>query len=145
MLAMQISIPFRHCKTCRLLLGLLVIPAMIRAQPTPTGGRIFLPESIRPVATAGAASPSAPTLTRTTLTAAEAVTPMHVETVLKMRHFAELQRRVASGETLSRGEMASRYLPLESDYKTVAHRVRAGRAWRGQRRVLPVAGYPLFS
>ena len=97
---------------------LLAVPSLLRAQPS-FSTRVARPDSFRPVAPVGTAAAPA-TLARTTLTSAEAATPLHVELALKMRNFAELERRVAAGETISRADMAARYLPTESDYQAVA-------------------------
>ena len=96
-------------------------PVFLPAQSVSGTQRVWMTESIRPVAPMGAASEAVPAaVSRTTLTDTEAATPLHVETVLRMRHFAELESRVAAGEIISREEMASRYLPSESDYQAVA-------------------------
>ena len=100
---------------------LLADPAILRAQQRSAINRVKRTESVRPVSLPGEGLASAPAeLTRSTLTATEAAAPLHVDMVLKIRHFAELQRRVVAGETISRVEMAERYLPMESDYRTVA-------------------------
>ena len=100
---------------------LLAAPALLRAQ-SPLADRVARPESIRPVAPVGTAATAAvpATLARTALTDAEATAPLHVELALKMRNFAELERRVTAGETISRAEMAARFLPTEDDYQAVA-------------------------
>ena len=109
-------------KALSLFLCLLVGPWALQAQTSFRTDRVLLPSSVRPVAPIGtAATTTVPaTLARPTLTADEAVAPLHISMVLKMRNFAELQRRVAAGETISRAEMADRFLPLESDYQAVA-------------------------
>lgn len=98
---------------------LSLVPGALRAAGS---GRVPLPGSVRAVAPVGtAATASVPAATvRPTLTSEEAATPLQVETVLKMRNFAELQSRVTRGETISRAEMAARYLPTASDYQAVA-------------------------
>ena len=57
---------------------------------------------------------------RDTLTDAEASTPMEIQLPLRMRNSAELERRVAAGETISREEMAARFLPEAKDWQAVA-------------------------
>ena len=111
------------CRCLPLLSALLLaMPCPLRAQSSPSFARVSRPDSFRPVAPVGTAATTAvpATVARPLLTDAEAATPLHVEVALKLRNFAELERRVAAGETISRAEMASRYLPLASDYQAVA-------------------------
>ena len=80
-----------------------------------------LPSSFRPVVPAGKASAATRAETvRDTLTAEEASAPMEVQLPLRLRHAVELERRVSAGETISRQEMAARFLPEASDYQVVA-------------------------
>ena len=100
---------------------LFVNPAILHAGQTANADRVMRPESIRPVAPMGVSSAAVPAaLSRTALSAAEFSAPLRVEAVLKLRHFAELQRRVSAGETIPRAEMSARYLPTEADYQAVA-------------------------
>ena len=71
-------------------------------------------ESIRELA----ATPRA-VLVRGTLTAAEADAVMDFEVVLKMRNFAELQKRVSTHERIDRAEMARNFHPAAADYQAV--------------------------
>ena len=114
--------PSRRAKALPFLLCLLIGPWGLHAQTATRTTRALLPASVRPVASMGTAATAAvpATLARTTLTTDEAAAPLRVSMILKMRNFAELQSRVAAGETISRAEMAARYLPLESDYQAVA-------------------------
>jgi len=69
---------------------------------------------------AGTANPHRAYISRRTLTSAENGAPMLFEVALKMRNMAELQRRVAQGEHVSKQELAAKYEPLPSDEQAVA-------------------------
>ncbi len=99
---------------------LLVRPPVAYGQGGNRPDRVGLPRSIRPVGPVGAASSVPASLVRPTLSAVEAATPLRVDLVLHMRNFEELERRASAGETISRAEMAERFLPLESDHRAVA-------------------------
>ena len=113
---------FRRFATC---LVLTVCAASLRAQtglsPAAGAGRVRLNTSFRAVTPLGAAPQAATATTvRDTLTDAEAGATMEVQLPLRMRNSAELERRVAAGEIISREEMAARFLPEEKDYQAVA-------------------------
>ncbi len=57
---------------------------------------------------------------RSALTPAELSATMSFSVTLRMRDFAGLQARVASGQLVPRSEMEARYLPLLADYDRVA-------------------------
>ena len=103
--------------------GLSAGSSTVHAQQAaiPGKNRVALSANFRPVAAAGKGSKAAPAeVSRDTLTPAEAAEPIRVEIVLKNRHFAELERRVAAGEVISRQEMAARFLPDEAAYRNVS-------------------------
>ncbi|MGH7996281.1 MAG: S53 family peptidase, partial [Opitutaceae bacterium] len=52
---------------------------------------------------------------RAALTAGESAASMSFEVALRMRDFADLQERLARGETIPAAEMRSKYFPLASD------------------------------
>ena len=93
-----------------------------RAQTVASGpGRVRMADSFRAVAPAGdAATATRAETVRETLTAEEAAAPTEVQLMLRMRHADELERRVAAGETISREEMAARFLPTAEDHQAVA-------------------------
>ncbi len=99
----------------------LGLTARLPAQLPSADPRVALSASVRAVAPAGTASavPRAE-MVRPALTDTEAAAYGRVEFILKMRHFAELQRRVAAGETIGPAVMSERYLPLAEDYRNVA-------------------------
>jgi kumamolisin len=114
---MRLSL-IRSCLAALLPVVLLLTPQAGSAQQI---ARVELPDSVRPVAPAGAASEAVPAaLVRPVLTDTEAATPLHLEVVLNMHKLAELRRRVAAGEVISRSEMAARFLPTDADYQAVA-------------------------
>ena len=91
------------------------------SSPAAGAGRVRLNNSFRavtPAGTTGAAT--SPATVRDTLTAAEAGAPMQVQLPLRLRNAAELERRVAAGEIISREEMAARFLPTADDFQAVA-------------------------
>ncbi|HEY1793201.1 MAG TPA: S53 family peptidase [Opitutaceae bacterium] len=55
------------------------------------------------------------------LTAGELAAPMTFSVTLRMRDFAGLEARLASGEQISAAEMEARYLPLRTDYSRVSN------------------------
>ncbi len=92
-----------------------------RAQTYTAPGRVRVPDSFRAVAPAGETADATHAETvRDTLTADEAGATMEIQLVLRTRNADELERRVAAGETISREEMAARFLPTAEDYQTVA-------------------------
>ena len=103
-----------------LLMLLLAGAARLSAQQTSGGSRVALHDSFREVTASGAADASHAEMTRE-LTTDEAAAPLRVDLILKMRHFEDLERRVAAGETISRAEMAANYLPDEQSYQKVAN------------------------
>lgn len=62
---------------------------------------------------------------RTTLTPGETAAPVDIEIAFRMRRYAELQSRIAAGETISEAEMQAKYLPLASDYAAALSWARA--------------------
>ncbi len=83
--------------------------------------RVRVPASFREVAPAGAATADVPAqVVRNDLTAAETAASMEVQLPRRSRNADELERRVAAGETISREEMSTRFLPTEEDYRAVA-------------------------
>ncbi len=89
-------------------------------------GRVRLDDSFRAVTPAGQPKSAATAaVVRDTLTDDEARTPMEIQLALRTRNSAELERRVAAGETISREEMAARFLPDEKDYQAVADWLKA--------------------
>ena len=114
----------RHSAARRFLLAVLPVcllagAARLPAQQTAGNGRVALSDSFREVAASGAGDASHAEMARE-LTTDEAAAPVQVSLVLKMRHFAALEQRVARGETISRAEMAASYLPDEKAYQAVA-------------------------
>ena len=67
----------------------------------------------------GQKDPHRPFVSRNALQQGEVAAEMEFEVTLKMRNFAELQRRVGSGERISPAEMAEKYFPLGADYQAV--------------------------
>ena len=90
-----------------------------QAQVQSTAGRITFTNSVKePVAaTTNAASvaKNTPTVVRSQLTDAEMEATIDFSIALKMRNFAELQQRVASGEGIPLDEMRAKYFPLDAD------------------------------
>lgn len=79
-------------------------------------GRTSFDHSILAVpAVADAHHPRRGQIVRSALSTAEQNAPIRFEIALKMRNFAELQARVASGEQIPRTEMAAKYFPLGAD------------------------------
>ena len=99
--------------------------ASVQAQTVaPVGAgsrRVKMVNSFGAVSPAGKGTNAVPAENvRDTLTAAEAVAPMRIRLMLRMRNAAELHRRVAAGEIISREEMAARFLPEAKDHQTMA-------------------------
>ncbi len=103
-------------------LALVLCAGSASAQnPAAGSGRVRMENSFRAVTAAGQPSSAEnAAVVRDTLTADEANAPMRIQVTLRTRNSAELERRVAAGETISREEMAARFLPDEKDYQTVA-------------------------
>jgi kumamolisin len=106
--------------------GLLLIIALalpVAAQgATGAGSPVFLPGSVNPVENLPASGPINPHkayVSRRTLTSAETNQALHFEVALRMRNFAELEKRAARRERLSGQEMAARYDPRPADYQAV--------------------------
>ena len=91
-----------------------------RRQSWMAAARVGLPGSIREVpAAANQPSPAVatgPRITRMDLRPEEVNATMPFNIALKMRNFAELEARLAQGETIAPAEMAARYWPLPEDY-----------------------------
>ena len=116
-----------HCPWSRrfvTVLALTFCAGFAQAQtngPAAGAGCVRMPDSFREVAPAGKTTAAMPAENvRDTLTAEEASVPMEIQLPLRMRNSAELERRVAAGETITREEMAARFLPDAADYKVVA-------------------------
>jgi kumamolisin len=99
------------------LAGLLTLPcAALAAAPQDSRvveGTVRLPD-------AGGRTLGGARIARTALTPAELSAPFPFSVTLRMRDFAGLQARVASGGRVSDAEMEARYLPLRGDYERVA-------------------------
>src|SRR5580692_5876022 len=78
-----------------------------------------LPDSVR-LPDAGGLTIAGARIVRSALTPAEASATVGFSVSLRMRDFAGLQARVASGSRIPASEMESAYLPLRSDYDRVA-------------------------
>jgi kumamolisin len=108
-------------------LSVSILPAIafsFLAQPAESTGadRIIYTGSIRQVATANRqfATDASATLVRSELTQSEIEAITEFSLALKMRDLAGLQKRVGKGEIISPAEMAAKYLPTDTEYKTVA-------------------------
>jgi kumamolisin len=105
------------------------LPTGIRAQTLPAGARVTFAGSFKePIATAAntaATTAKAPTVVRSQLTAAEKLQSIDFAIALKMRNFAELQQRIANGESLSIEEMSARYFPTSADVESIRKRLTA--------------------
>ena len=114
--------PPRLCRWRHLLATMTLAICATSAQAQTTGSsRVRLSNSIRPVTALGESSQAATAaVVRDTLTDAEASTAMHVQLPLRLRNFAELERRVMANEIISHEEMAASFLPEEKDYQAVA-------------------------
>src|SRR6185312_2087374 len=89
--------------------------------------RTRFPGSIRELAAPGTGSARRPRLVRSQLQTAELAADQSFEVVLRLRHFDELQDRIARGELVSRPEMTARYFPLAADYaRTVGWLIQQG-------------------
>ena len=99
------------------LAGLLILPCTAGAAARPDArvveGAVRLPD-------AGGRTLAGARIVRTALTPAELSTPFPLSVTLRMRDFAGLQARVASGGRVAAEEMEARYLPLRGDYERVA-------------------------
>ena len=69
---------------------------------------------------AQSAASLSPKVVRSELTMAEVQATLSISVALKMRNFAELQKRIGNLEVISLEEMATRYYPTPADYKLVA-------------------------
>ena len=91
--------------------GLCILGALAPAA-TPVAGeeRVVFAESVKTLAPAG----------RAALIPAQMEERMDFMVALKMRNFAELQARIARGETIAPAEMAAKYYPLAAEHAKVA-------------------------
>jgi kumamolisin len=64
--------------------------------------------------------PSSAVIGRTELTQAEGDSTQEFSVALKMRNFAELQSRIAKGETIPLDEIVDKYYPTPADYDKIA-------------------------
>ena len=99
------------------------VPATVWANavdsgPNPAALRQSLPDSFAPVASQRAAA-RVPFVARASLTAAENAASLSFEVGLKMRHFEELEGRLAHRELISPAEMQARYLPTLHDHEKI--------------------------
>ncbi len=85
------------------------------------GGRAVLNGSIKAVPANAQTGATGPRITRTELRTDELDATMTFNVALKMRNFAELEARLAHGETMDPAEMAARYWPLPEDYAATAN------------------------
>ena len=100
------------------------IPCRAAAPGSNAAERAFFSDSIRAVPTertdpSGRANRTF--LSRASLRSEETSAEMKFEVALKMRHFAELEARLARSEIIPRAEMEARYLPLAIDHDRVVH------------------------
>ena len=108
----------------RVAVGILLAAAGMaapRLEAAP-GALVAFPNSIREVPTTAAAAAKAPhhaRVSRTTLRGDERAASLTFEVALRMRNFADLQARLARGESIARSEMASRYYPTSADHTAV--------------------------
>jgi kumamolisin len=88
---------------------------------SPSTDRITFNQSIKEVATTQPqfAFGTSGTLVRSELTPSEAQATLDFSVALKMHNFAELQERLGSAEIISFDEMAAKYYPTATEYKTV--------------------------
>ena len=103
-------------------LGIGVLVFLTQLGKAAEQDRIELRDSIRELATIGVSGlgDNGVRIVRRALSDKETTTPMEFEVALKMRNFAELQKRLASGETISVEEMTAKYFPIEADYRTIS-------------------------
>jgi hypothetical protein len=108
----------------RMFAGVILLAASFaNARAAVSQPGVALPGSSKKVETwtqAGTPDPHTPFIIRSVLKATENAAPMEFEVALRMRKFSELQSRVARGERISPGEMASKYNPAEADYAEVS-------------------------
>jgi serine/threonine protein kinase, bacterial len=103
------------------LLPVLTPPVGAAVAPDNGGDRAVLNGSIKAVPANVPAGATGPHITRTDLRPEELNATMPFNVALKMRNFAELEARLAQGETIDPGEMAARYWPLPEDYAATAN------------------------
>jgi len=103
--------------TCALLAIVLVLAPVAAGEVVP--GARAIAGSVRGPDAGGLTIGSA-RIVRVVLTPDELAAPVHFSVTLRMRDFAGLQARIASGEHVPAQEMEARYLPLPSDFDRVA-------------------------
>ena len=106
-----------------LLLAIALCGSPARAA-TLARGRTAYPDSVKEVAAAAGAA-RAPRISRTVLRADELAATMPFEVGLRMRHFDEMQARIARGELISPAEKEARYFPLAADHEKVVQWMKA--------------------
>ncbi|HEY4989031.1 MAG TPA: protease pro-enzyme activation domain-containing protein, partial [Opitutaceae bacterium] len=84
----------------------------------------MFPDSVRTVEQSAAGAKQA-VISRLVLRPAESAATMSFEVSLRMRHFDEMQSRIARGELISDAEKAARYFPLAADHDRVIAWLRA--------------------
>ena len=109
-------------------LGAVSAPVTLGSVASAPGDSVTMNDSIKPIPAgpqpALVRGRTPPHITRNSLRAEEASAVMNFNVSLKMRNFAELQGRLARGETISPAEMADKYLPLAADYNATANWLR---------------------
>jgi len=111
-----------HFAWARLEIAASFLAAFLAAAPAQSTSTAELPDSTNAVASPPSTGPinqHKPYISRATLKAEESAATMTFEVALKMRNFADLKQRVEKGEHVPLPEMAAKYEPLASDYKTV--------------------------
>jgi len=101
---------------------LLNLSLSLQAQILPLAQRTSFSRSIKSVDPGAPQSPfeSSAAVVRTELTQAEIKATVEFSIALKMRDFADLQKRVADGEIISPEVMTARYYPTQAAYRAVA-------------------------
>ena len=102
---------------CALTAGAALLPGRLAAEEP--RGLVPISGSVRSPGP-GATTLGGLSIVRTALTAGELSAPFSFSVSLRMRDFAGLEARVASGAQVQASELESRYLPLRSDYERVA-------------------------
>jgi kumamolisin len=87
--------------------------------PTQDSETRILTDSLGAAASETTQPTRAPVVVRKELTESERQAPLDISISLKMRNFAELQRRIANGEIIPAEEMEAKYYPMAADYQMV--------------------------
>lgn len=113
---------FRFPAILRSLVPVLLLGACTLELKAATAPRVVFDNSVAkvPAAVPGKPqNPRRPFVSRSALLQAEVSAELGFEVTLKMRNFADLQRRVGHGERIAPAEMAEKYFPLNADYQAV--------------------------